>query len=200
MIAERGERGNYWTTIEQGIHGGHLLDDDLFGMAHHPDAILDSPSQFDFYSGGGLDMAFLGMAEMDGSGNVNVSSLNGEINGPGGFIDITQNAKEVVFCGTFDAKGAEIVVADGRVQVMRHGRIRKLVRNVAQITFSGAQARLRRQRVLYVTERAVFELTTDGVELIEVAPGVDVRKDVLDQMDFQPIVRQVRTYAAGVVE
>lgn len=199
MIGERGERDEYWMTVEQGIHGGDMLDDDLFGMAHHPDAIIDSTSQFDFYSGGGLDMAFLGMAEMDGEGNVNVSSLNGNVNGPGGFIDITQNAKEVVFCGTFDAKGAEIEVADGEVRVQRSGRIRKLVRSVAQVTFSGREARRRGQQVLYVTERAAFRLTDEGVELIEVAPGVDVQRDVLDRMEFVPIVRDVRRYQAGVV-
>lgn len=200
MIAERGERDRYWTTIEQGIHGGEMLDDDLFGMAYQPAAIVDSPFQFDFYSGGGLDIAFLGMAEMDADGNVNVSSLNGSVNGPGGFVDITQNAKEVVFCGTFDAKGSETAVEGGRVVVRRPGRLRKLVREVAQITFSGAQARLRGQKVLYVTERATFRLAPDGVELIEVAPGIDVARDVLAQMDFAPRVRDVRPYAEGVVE
>jgi acyl CoA:acetate/3-ketoacid CoA transferase len=172
-------------TIEQGIHGGDMIDDDLFGMAHHPDVIIDSPSQFDFYSGGGLDIAFLGMAEMDGEGNVNVSRLNGNVNGPGGFIDISQNAKQVVFCGTFDAKD---------------GRIRKLVKAVAHITFSGQQARKRGQRVLYVTERATFELTAEGLKLVDVAPGVDVRRDVLDRMDFQPIVGDVGTYPAEVMQ
>ncbi|MCC7040091.1 MAG: acyl CoA:acetate/3-ketoacid CoA transferase [Burkholderiales bacterium] len=200
MIAERGERQKYWMTIEQGIHGGDMLDDDLFGMAHHPDAIIDSTSQFDFYSGGGLDMAFLGMAEMDAAGNVNVSSLNGNVNGPGGFIDITQNASGVVFCGTFDAKGAEIDVADGVLRIHRSGRIPKLVRSVAQVTFSGSEARRRGQRVLYVTERATFTLTDEGIELIEVAPGVDVQRDVLERMEFAPIVRNVQRYPAGVVQ
>jgi len=200
MIAERGERANYWMTIEQGIHGGDMIDDDLFGMAHHPDVIIDSPSQFDFYSGGGLDTAFLGMAEMDAQGNVNVSRLNGNVNGPGGFIDISQSAKQVVFCGTFDAKGTEVAVGGGQVRVVQQGRIRKLVQSVAHITFSGDQARKRGQRVLYVTERATFELKDDGIELIEVAPGIDVQRDVLDQMDFAPIVRDVGSYKAGVVE
>jgi acyl CoA:acetate/3-ketoacid CoA transferase len=199
MIAESGTSGDYWMTIEQGIHGGHMIDDDLFGMAHHPSVIIDSPSQFDFYSGGGLDIAFLGMAEMDAAGNVNVSRLNGNVNGPGGFIDISQNAKKVVFCGTFDAKGSEVQVSEGQLRVQRHGRIRKLVRQVAHITFSGRQAVRRDQRVLFVTERATFELTPQGVELIEVAPGIDVRRDVLAQMDFEPLVRSVRTYDAEVM-
>jgi propionate CoA-transferase len=200
IIAERGERTNYWMTIEQGIHGGDMIDDDLFGMAHHPDVIIDSPSQFDFYSGGGLDTAFLGMAEMDAAGNVNVSKLNGNVNGPGGFIDISQSAKQVVFCGTFDTKGSQIAIADGQLKIQRQGRICKLVSQVAQITFSGEQARLRGQRVLYVTERATFELTADGVELIEVAPGVDVHRDVLERMEFQPIVRSVAIYKTEVMK
>ncbi|WP_077001474.1 acyl CoA:acetate/3-ketoacid CoA transferase [Variovorax sp. KK3] len=200
LIAERGDAADYWMTIEQGIHGGHMIDDDLFGMAHHPSVIIDSPSQFDFYSGGGLDMAFLGMAEMDGSGNVNVSKLNGNVNGPGGFIDISQNAGTVVFCGTFDAKGSQAKVENGRVEVQQHGRIRKLVRAVSHVTFSGQQALRRGQRVLYVTERATFELTPDGVELIELAPGIDLQRDVLSQMDFAPVVRAVRSYAPEVMQ
>jgi len=200
LIAERGDSADYWMTIEQGIHGGHMIDDDLFGMAHHPSVIIDSPSQFDFYSGGGLDMAFLGMAEMDAAGNVNVSKLNGNVNGPGGFIDISQNAKTVVFCGTFDAKGSQVRVDAGKVHIQQHGRIRKLVREVAHITFSGQQALRRGQRVLYVTERAAFELTADGVELVEVAPGVDVQRDVLSQMDFAPVVRAVRSYDPEVMK
>lgn len=200
LIAERGDADDYWMTIEQGIHGGYMIDDDLFGMAHHPSVIIDSPSQFDFYSGGGLDMAFLGMAEMDGAGNVNVSKLDGNVNGPGGFIDISQNAKTVVFCGTFDAKGSQVKVENGQVQVQQHGRIRKLVGTVAHVTFSGQQAVSRGQRVLYVTERATFELTPEGVALIELAPGVDLQRDVLSQMDFSPLVRAVRPYDPGVLK
>lgn len=200
LIEERGTSADYWMTIEQGIHGGHMIDDDLFGMAHHPSVIIDSPSQFDFYSGGGLDIAFLGMAEMDVAGNVNVSKLNGNVNGPGGFIDISQNAKAVVFCGTFDAKGSQVKVSGGEMQVQQHGRIRKLVSSVAHITFSGQQALLRGQRVLYVTERATFELTPEGVELVELAPGIDVHRDVLSRMDFAPIIRAVRTYDPEVMQ
>lgn len=200
LIAERGNSSDYWMTIEQGIHGGHMIDDDLFGMAHHPSVIIDSPSQFDFYSGGGLDIAFLGMAEMDGAGNVNVSKLDGNVNGPGGFIDISQNAKTVVFCGTFDAKGSQVKVEGGQVHVQQPGRIRKLVSAVAHITFSGKEAVRRGQRVLYVTERATFELTPEGVELIELAPGVDLYRDVLSQMDFSPLVLSVCSYAPEVMQ
>ncbi|RYF31875.1 MAG: acyl CoA:acetate/3-ketoacid CoA transferase [Comamonadaceae bacterium] len=200
LIAERDHTSDYWLTIEQGIHGGHMIADDLFGMAHHPSVIIDSPSQFDFYSGGGLDMAFLGMAEMDGAGNVNVSKLDGNVNGPGGFIDISQNAKTVVFCGTFDAKGSQIKVAGGQVEVQQPGRVRKLVEAVAHITFSGKEAMRRGQRVLYVTERATFELTPEGVELIELAPGVDLHRDVLTHMGFSPLVRNVSSYASEVMQ
>ena len=199
MIAERGDSARYWMTIEQGIHGGSMIDDDRFGMAYHPDVIIDSASQFDFYSGGGLDIAFLGMAEMDQAGNVNVSRLNGNVNGPGGFIDISQNAKTVVFCGTFDAKGAEIEVTNDQLCVRRAGNIQKVIAQVAQITFSGHEAQRRGQRVLYVTERATFELTRDGVELIEIAPGVDLQRDVLSQMGFTPILRHVGCYEKGVL-
>lgn len=199
LIAGRGDQSRYWMTIEQGIHGGEMIDDDLFGMAHHPQAIIDSPSQFDFYSGGGLDMAFLGMAEMDAEGNVNVSRLNGNVNGPGGFIDISQNARTVVFCGAFDAKDTELDVVQGRLHIRRQGRVRKLVERVDHVTFSGAQARLRRQRVLYVTERASFELAPEGLRLVDVAPGIDVQRDVLDQMDFRPLVGQVGRYPEDVL-
>jgi acyl CoA:acetate/3-ketoacid CoA transferase len=199
LISERGERDLYWTTIEQGIHGGDMLDDDLFGIAHHPLAIVDTNIQFDFYSGGGLDIAFLGMAEMDAAGNVNVSRLNGVVNGPGGFVDITQNAKKVVFCGTFDAKQSDVRIVDGKLEVRGHGRIKKLVHEVAEVTFSGEQARRRGQKVFYVTERATFRLCEDGVELVEVAPGVDIERDVLAQMEFKPVIRNVSQYKAGII-
>ena len=199
MIAQAGDQDKYWTTIEQGIYGGHMVDDELFGMAHNPTAIIDSPSQFDFYSGGGLDMTFLGMAEMDGEGNVNVSSLNGTINGPGGFIDISQNAKKVVFCGTFDAKGSDIAIEKGKLKIRKPGKIRKLLKKVSHITFSGAQARKFGQSVYYVTERATFRLVDNGIELVDVAPGVDIQKDVLDQMDFMPIINQVGIYPEEVM-
>lgn len=189
IIAERGDGHKYWTTIEQGVHGGTMLLGDLFGMAINPLAIMSSPRQFDFYHGGGLDLAFLGMAECDGEGNVNVSHIGGDFVGPGGFIDITQNAREVVFCGTFEAKGARIAIADGGLAINAPGQIRKFVANVAGVTFSGREARARGQEVLYVTERAVFRLTDEGVELIEIAKGVDLQRDILDRMGFAPIVR-----------
>ncbi|WP_274629005.1 acyl CoA:acetate/3-ketoacid CoA transferase [Arvimicrobium flavum] len=192
IIAERGQNGAYWTTIEQGIHGGTMMIGNLFGMAVNPMAILGATDQFDFYHGGGLDVAFLGMAEFDRAGNVNVSHIGGQFIGPGGFIDITQNARKVVFCGTFDAKGSQIEVEEGRLDIRRHGQIRKLRDQVDAITFSGAQAQKRGQTVIYVTERAVFELRPEGVTLTEIAPGVDLQRDILDQMDFAPILQDPR--------
>jgi acyl CoA:acetate/3-ketoacid CoA transferase len=188
LVATRGHGDRYAQTIEHGAYGGTLLEGSLFGYARNPAAIIDAPSQFDFYSGGGLDIAFLGFGEIDADGNVNVSKLGGLPVGPGGFIDIAHNAGKVVFCGTFDTKNARIATGDGRLSVERHGDVTKLVRRVDQITFSGAQALRRGQQVVYVTERAVFRLTRDGVALTEIAPGVDLERDVLARMGFRPLL------------
>jgi acyl CoA:acetate/3-ketoacid CoA transferase len=186
IVARRGDLDRYYQTIEHGTYGGSLLDGILFGFARNPSAMIDAPSQFDFYSGGGLDVAFLGFGELDAAGHVNVSKLGGLTVGPGGFIDIAQNARKVVFCGTFDTKGAEVATGDGQLKVIRHGEVRKLVSSVEQITFSGAEALRNGQQVLYVTERAVFELTPEGVTLTEIAPGADLRRDVVERMGFAP--------------
>jgi acyl CoA:acetate/3-ketoacid CoA transferase len=160
--------------------------------------MIDGPSQFDFYSGGGLDIAFLGFGEIDAIGNVNVSKLGGMTVGPGGFIDIAQNARKVVFCGTFDAKGTDLEIGGGRLAIKRNGEVAKLVKQVEQITYSGREAVRRGQEVVYVTERAVFRLTDKGVALIEVAPGVDIKKDVLARMQFEPhIPREPAVMAAA---
>lgn len=186
LIVRDGSSDRYYQTIEHGTYGGRLMDGDLFGYAMNPTCMIDGPSQFDFYSGGGLDIAFLGFGELDGAGNVNVSKLAGNTVGPGGFIDIAQNARTVVFCGTFDTAGTKLEIGDGRITVAAQGRIAKLVDKVAQITFSGPQALAQGQRVIYVTERAVFQLKSDGVHLLEVAPGIDLHNDVLDRMGFVP--------------
>ena len=188
LIAERGHLDRYYQTIEHGTYGGELLDGTLFGYARNATAMIDGPSQFDFYSGGGLDIAFLGFGEIDAGGNVNVSKLGGMTVGPGGFIDIAQNAKKVIFCGTFDAKGTELKIGQGRLAIVRHGEVTKLVKQVEQITWSGPQSLKRGQEALFVTERAVFRLTGGGVVLAEVAPGVDVRRDVIERMQFAPLV------------
>ena len=156
----------------------------------NPTAILDAPYQFDFYQGGGLDIAFLGMAQADSAGNVNVSRFGKILAGCGGFIDITQSARKVVFCGTFGVK-ADVQVAGGAVDVRNVGSAAKFVNKVEHITFSGQEALRRGQKVLFVTERAVFELTAGGVQLIEIAPGVELDKDILDVMEFRPIVERL---------
>jgi acyl CoA:acetate/3-ketoacid CoA transferase len=188
LVAERGMLDRYYQTIEHGTYGGELLDGTLFGYARNATAMIDGPSQFDFYSGGGLDIAFLGFGEIDRFGNVNVSKLGGVPVGPGGFIDIAQNARKVVFCGTFDAKGTKLSFGVHGLTVERHGEVPKLVADVEQITFSGREAVRRGQEVLYVTERAVFRLTGRGVTLTEVAPGIDPQTDVLARMGFRPDV------------
>lgn len=188
IIDGEGQRDRYYQTIEHGTYGGSLLTGSMFGYARNPSCMIDGPSQFDFYSGGGLDIAFLGFGQIDGAGNVNVSKLAGTTVGPGGFIDIAQNARKVVFCGTFDAKGAEYDTGRGRLEILRPGEVCKLVKTVDQITFSGKQALQQNQKVIYTTERAVFRLTPEGLLLTEVAPGVDVRKQILDQMDFAPLM------------
>ena len=188
LVDARGETDRYYQTIEHGTYGGALLDGVLFGFARNASCMIDSPSQFDFYGGGGLDIAFLGFGEMDATGNVNVSRLGGTTVGPGGFIDIAQNARKVVFCGTFEAKGVIYAIDDQNITIERYGQVRKLVQAVDQITFSGQQALASGQQVLCVTERAVFELTEVGMCLRELAPGIDLRADVLERMDFAPIV------------
>ncbi len=178
----------YWGTVEQGVHNGAMFDGPMFGAARDADSILSSVDQFDFYSGGGIEVAFLGMGEMDGEGNVNVSLMGGTVVGPGGFVDITQTARKVVFCGAFEAKGLRVVEDGGRLRIERPGDVPKLVARVAHVTFSGPQALRNGQEVLYVTERAVFRLEPGGVALTEVAPGVDVERDVLARMGFAPRV------------
>jgi propionate CoA-transferase len=188
LVATRGEQARHYQTIEHGTYGGTMLTGALMGFVRNASAMIDGPSQFDFYGGGGLDIAFLGFGEIDAAGNVNVSKLGGVTVGPGGFMDIAQNGKKVVFCGAFDTKGARIETGDGQLRVKRHGDVRKLVARVEQITYSAAQALRRGHEAVYVTERAVFQLTDEGVVLSEVAPGVDLRRDVLERMEFAPLI------------
>jgi len=198
LVAQHSSAEHLWISVEQGVHNGEMLDDRLFGAARNPDAIVPSIEQFDYYSGGGIDIAFLGMGEVDAAGNVNVSHLGGSLIGPGGFIEIAQNAKKVVFCGTFDAKGSKIAWADGRLIVERPGEIRKFVSRVERVTFSADYARKQGQSVLYVTERAVFRLVEHGLELMEIAPGIDIGRDVLPFMEFQPFAIKAGLMPASV--
>jgi propionate CoA-transferase len=181
-------------TNEQGLIGGAPASGLDAGAARNYAAIVDQPYQFDFYDGGGLDIAFLSAVEVDSHSNVNISRFAGKIVGVGGFINISQNAKKMVFGGTLTAGGLKVSTGDGRLRIVQEGRHHKFVPTVGQISYSGRYGRERGQQTIFVTERAVFRSTAQGLELAEIAPGLDLHRDVLDKMDFRPeIAPDLRT-------
>jgi len=192
-IANEEKIMNYFTlTAEPGVIGGLPAGGLNFGAATNTDCLIDQPYQFDFYDGGGLDVTGLGMAETDKDGNVNVSKFGPKLAGCGGSINISQAAKRCIFVGTFTAGGLKVSVNNKKLFIEQEGKAKKFVNQVRQVTFSGKYSAEQNQYVRYVTERCVFALTKEGMELIEIAPGIDLERDILALMDFKPIVKNPR--------
>lgn len=190
VAAEEGFGDQLTMTTESGVLGGIPCGGGAFGAGQNAMGVLDMRTMFDFYDGGGLDMTVLGLAEVNAKGDINVGRFGPKNPGCGGFINISQNTQKVVFCGSFTAGGLELEIGNGELRIVKEGRNRKFVEQVQQVTYSGEYGASIGQDVLYVTERAVFKLTREGIVLTEIAPGVDLQKDVLDQMGFRPILSE----------
>jgi propionate CoA-transferase len=188
IAAEEGVSDQLILTTEAGSVGGVPAGLKDFGHAYNSEAIVDHDAQFDFYDGGGIDLSVLGLAQTDEFGNVNVSKFGNRVAGCGGFINISQSAKKLVFAGTFTAGGLKVKVANGKLEIIQEGKAKKFLKNVQQVTFSGPYASKVNQPVVYVTERAVFELQDGRVTLTEIAPGVDLQTQIIDQMEFVPVI------------
>ncbi len=200
IAAQRGLLHEVTLTVESGPIGGMPAGGLSFGAAVHPLAVVDQAAQFDFYDGGGLDFSALGAAQIDRYGNVNVSKFGSRLAGVGGFVSISQNAKRLIFCGTMTSGGMVTRVAGGQLVIEAEGRTKKFVAAVDQVSFNGALAAQSGRSILYVTERAVFRLTTGGLELIEIAPGIDLQTQVLDMMDFRPLIGQLKPMPAHLFQ
>lgn len=194
------EEGRIKNTFfpEHGAIGGVPAERKIFGVNINPEAIIDSAFVFPYYRGGGLDLTFLGFGQMDSHGNVNVSKFNGMIPGCGGFIDIVHKTKRVVFCGTFSAIGADIRVENGKLRIVTEGKERKVVNQVEQITLNGDIALQRGQALTYITERCVFRYTPKGLAIVEIAPGIDLERDILRFLDFPVDTSEMTTMPESI--
>ena len=188
VAAEEGIDDRMTVYIEQGLIGGIPAPGVLFGVMSNYEVVVDQPYQFDFFDGGGLDRAFLGFAEADAHGNVNASRFGQNLAGTGGFVNISQGAKQIIFCGTFTAGGLKTRVGGGKIEIVQEGTHKKFVDTVEQITFSGDYAAQKGQKVMFITERAVLERVREGMMITEIAPGVEMDRHILSQMSFKPIV------------
>ncbi|MBR4231948.1 MAG: acyl CoA:acetate/3-ketoacid CoA transferase [Oscillospiraceae bacterium] len=197
VVAEEGFINDVVMSTESGMVGGVPSALPSFGSAYNPEAIITQNEMFDLISGGGLSLTCLGIGEADGDGNNNVSRMGKRLTGPGGFIDITRATPKVIFAGTLMGK-AKLKVGDGKLEIVEEGTIQKFVEKVGQITFAG-QYTPEDQEVLYVTERAVFRLIDHKMTLVEIAPGIDLQKDVLDRIGFEPVISpELKTMDEGI--
>lgn len=188
IIAEEGIDEDVTVTVESGIYGGIPMGGVDFGIAKNNFALVRHDDQFDYYNGAGVDITFMGAGELDAAGNVNATRLGPLPTGAGGFVDITTNAKHVVFCSTFTGKGLKCSFDGQQLHIDQEGGLIKMVDHVTQVSYNGTIARRKKQKVHFVTERAVFELREEGVVLTEIAPGIDLQTQILDLMEFAPII------------